>query len=71
MFYKKRFYNRETITMLNYTTPNVFHTSLPFYTTKIISSFLNSSISANHDNVDQLSTNGKGVVSLLKNIFVL
>ena len=58
--------------MLNYTTPNVFHRSLPFYITKIIALF-NSRISANHDNVDQLSTNGKilikGVVSLLKNIF--
>ena len=59
--------------MLNYTTPNVFYTPLRFYTTKIISSFLNSRISANHDKVGGLSANGKilikGVVSLLRNLF--
>ena len=41
---KKRFYNRETITTLNYKIQQMtFNTPLPFYATQIINPFLNHS----------------------------
>ena len=43
---QKRFYNRETVAVLNYEILNVFHTPFPFfYATKIINPFLNFRIS--------------------------
>ena len=67
---QKRFFNRETIAALNYEMQQMsFIPPFPFYPTKIINSFLNSSISANHDKVDRLLNNGqihiKRIVSLL------
>ena len=48
---------------------------LPFYATQLISLFLKSRISANHDKVNELSINGdiliKGIVSLFQNLFWL
>ena len=45
---------------------------LSFYATQIISPFINSKISTNHDKVDGLSANGeKGIVFLLQYLFYL
>ena len=50
-------------------TLNELYTPLLFYTTQMINPFINSRSSANHDEVERLSANGKifikGIVSLL------
>ena len=52
----KRFFNRETITALNYEVYTKFISyPTPFYVIQIISPFLISMISANHDKMDGLS----------------
>ena len=65
---QKRYYNRETITTLNYKIHKMSYIP-PFYATQIINPFLNLRISAYHDKVERLSVNDeiliKGIVSLL------
>ena len=68
VFLQNRLYNRGTNSAEN--TVNFFKPLLPFYATKTITPFLNSSISANHEEVNRLSaSNGvillKGIVYLL------
>ena len=68
MFKQKIFYNRETITTLNFEVQQI-----TFNVTQIIDPFINSRISANHDNVEGLLANGeiitKWIVSLFYNLF--
>ena len=69
--YKRFFFNRETITALNYAIHLIsfMPSDLPFYAAEIINPFLNSRIFANHDKAEILSANSeiliKGIVSLL------
>ena len=66
-----------TIIIIEYklwNTANAFHTPLPFYATHVINPFLNSGISANHDEIEGNSVNReifiKGYWTLLYNIWV-
>ena len=49
--------------------PNFFHRSLPFYAIQIINLFLNSRISANHDKLERISSNGFNCFSLVESLF--
>ena len=57
MSVQKIFYNRETITELNYEIHKISFIP-PFYATKMFNLFLTSRISANHEKVEGYSTSG-------------